>query len=60
MSEDYTPLDPDEGPTIWARQVENDKHTVMVAQGTDPSDPYDTFLLSANEIKRLEAMVTDE
>jgi hypothetical protein len=56
----YSPLDPKEGPTVWAQQVEANKHTVEIVTGTDPTDPTDTYKLSHSEISRLAAMVDDD
>jgi hypothetical protein len=53
MSDEFTPLDPDEGPTVWARQLENNRYTVEIVEGTDPTDGLRSIELSHNEIKRL-------
>lgn len=49
----WLPLDPDEGPTVWARQHKNNQHTIEIATGADPEDPMETFMLSKNEIRRI-------
>lgn len=60
MSEhNYTPLDPDEGPTAWARQHNSNRYSYTVAFGTDPTDPHEAFHLSAGEIRTLLAIVKD-
>lgn len=54
---DFYPLDPDEGPSVWARQSESNRHTYEIATGTDPENPTDTYRLSAREIQRLANLV---
>jgi hypothetical protein len=49
----WTPLDPVEGPTVWARQHKRNQHTIEIVTGTDPEDPMETFLLSHKEIRRI-------
>jgi hypothetical protein len=56
MSE-FTALDPNEGPTVWAKQDESNPHTFIIAEGTDPEDPTDTYRLSSDEIRRLHGLV---
>lgn len=55
----WTPLDPNEGPTVWARQSEANPHTYEIREGTDPTDPIAEFELSAGEIRRLNTLVDD-
>lgn len=52
-SNGFTPLDPDQGPTVWARRDESNEHTIEVVEGTDPTEPRESYLLSVAEIKRL-------
>jgi len=49
----FIPLDPNEGPTVWARQLKNNNHTVEIVEGTDPTDGLRSIKLSHNEIERL-------
>lgn len=53
---DYIPLDPDEGPTVWATRT--DAHTVEIVGGTDPDDPMYFYQLSDAEIERLYTAIT--
>lgn len=55
--DDFYPLDPDEGPTVWARQLASNQHTFEVVTGTDPTDPTDSYQLSANEVYKLAGYV---
>ena len=57
MSDDFTPLDPDEGPTVWARQLDNNRYTVEVVEGSDPTDGLRSIQLSHNEIERLARLI---
>ena len=59
MSDEIIPLDPGEGPTIWARQNESNRHTYDIIVGKDPENPIRTYQLSANEIKRLKQYVSN-
>jgi hypothetical protein len=58
MNEDnFSPLDPNEGPTIWAKQSKSNSHTIKIVIGTNPNDPFKSFELSHNEIKRLNKLI---
>lgn len=59
MISDPLPLDPNEGPTIWATPLPDNQFTYKVMVGTDPEDPQNTILLSANEIHRLSLLVEE-
>ena len=54
---DYQPLDPEEGPTVWARQLENNRYTVEIVEGSDPNDGLRSIELSHSEIKRLADLI---
>jgi hypothetical protein len=56
---DWTPLDPDEGPTIWAKEQESNRFTMKVAVGVDPQDPMSMIHLSVNEIENLYEMIQE-
>lgn len=49
----YIPLDPDEGPTIWAIEEEVNMHTYEIVLGEDPENPRESFRLSRSEIQLL-------
>lgn len=51
------PLDPDEGPTLWAKPV--DVHTFNLIFGTDPEDAVTVEPISVGEIERLYSLVED-
>lgn len=55
----WMPLDPDEGPTIWARPDQANSHTFHVATGEDPTDPMKEVSMSLNEVRRLAEMVEE-
>jgi hypothetical protein len=50
---DRIPLDPDEGPTLWAERT--GEHSVTLLQGVDPDDPMSAMVISDDEIERLAA-----
>jgi hypothetical protein len=60
MVDNYTPLDPDEGPPVWARQLTSNRHTIEIVTGTDPTDPTDAYQLSHGEIETLATMVPND
>jgi len=53
MNNGPVPLDPEEGPTIWADRYESNKYTYRLIIGTDPEDPREVHHLSQSEIKTL-------
>jgi hypothetical protein len=53
MSHDYTALDPNSGPTVWAKQSETNQHTIIVRTGSDPEDPMKEMKLATGEIDSL-------
>jgi hypothetical protein len=64
---DFTPLDPNEGPTAWAQVIEShtaEKAHVNIVTGVDPTDPMDDVLLNASEFETVislyRAMIPDE
>jgi len=58
MSE-FIPLDANDGPTVWARQLENNNYTVEVVEGTDPTDGLRSIRLSHQEINRLAEYINE-
>lgn len=57
MSDDFTALDPDEGPTVWARKLDSNKYTVEIVEGTDPENSTNSYQLSHGEIDRLARLI---
>jgi len=53
----FTPLDPTEGPTVWAKQDESNPNTYIIAEGTNPLAPQSRYQLSVGEIRRLSSLV---
>jgi hypothetical protein len=54
---EWEPLDPNEGPSVWAKYAESNNHMVVVAIGTDPENPLETFSLSHGEVENLNRLV---
>lgn len=58
VSEKFTSLDEEEGPTIWMNQPQ--KNLVNIAVGTDPTDPIKILRMAPDEIGQLYYKNTDE
>jgi hypothetical protein len=59
MSDDYTALDPVEGPTVWAKQSEENEYTIVIRTGSNPEHPLNEMELTHGEIDSLVGMMND-
>lgn len=58
QTEAVEPLDPREGPTLWAR-IEEAEHEAVTLLCGDPDDPYKKLRLSESEFRRLRRAYRD-
>jgi hypothetical protein len=57
MSTTSIKLDPDEGPTVWAEQLESNPYTYRIVEKDRDGEVRNKYLLSKGEIERLHRFV---